>query len=236
MPKPDRRPALPAKADVASAQAKFKATRVEQGRTALYAPFDGIVAKIVGELGDIPPIAARRTDTADHRPHRRHLRFASPAPLDEGRCAQDLKPGQPVRISLDAFPAPGKGTAPYVSAVESRRARSISRWISRAPGSARQTAGRLQRADRDPCLRSAGRAPFPAAALLEGNRVLVYSRNGRLDERTVRPASPIGNFPDRRRRARRSHRHLPGKRRQGRRPVVPDDKVKAGKWAMPSSS
>src|SRR5574343_1621908 len=36
-----------AKADVAQAEAKLKATRVEQGRVALYAPFNGIVAKIV---------------------------------------------------------------------------------------------------------------------------------------------------------------------------------------------
>ena len=41
-----------AKADVAQAEAKLKATRVEQGRVVLYAPFDGTVAKIVGELGE----------------------------------------------------------------------------------------------------------------------------------------------------------------------------------------
>ena len=41
-----------AKADIAQAEAKLKTTRVEQGRVALYAPFDGIVAKIVGELGE----------------------------------------------------------------------------------------------------------------------------------------------------------------------------------------
>lgn len=41
-----------AKADVAQFQAKVSATRVEQGRTVLYAPFDGTVAKIVGEVGE----------------------------------------------------------------------------------------------------------------------------------------------------------------------------------------
>ena len=41
-----------AKADIAQAEAKLKATRVEQGRVALYAPFDGTVAKIVGASGN----------------------------------------------------------------------------------------------------------------------------------------------------------------------------------------
>ncbi|WP_186411224.1 efflux RND transporter periplasmic adaptor subunit, partial [Candidatus Propionivibrio aalborgensis] len=41
-----------ARADVAQFQAKVNATRVEQGRTVLYAPFDGTIAKIVGEVGE----------------------------------------------------------------------------------------------------------------------------------------------------------------------------------------
>ena len=41
-----------AKADVRQAEARLAATRVEQGRTVLYAPFDGTVAKIVGEIGE----------------------------------------------------------------------------------------------------------------------------------------------------------------------------------------
>ena len=41
-----------ARADVAQFQAKVTAVGVEQGRTVLYAPFDGIVAKIVGEVGE----------------------------------------------------------------------------------------------------------------------------------------------------------------------------------------
>ena len=40
------------KADVTQFQAKVNATRVEQGRTSLYAPFDGTIAKIVGEVGE----------------------------------------------------------------------------------------------------------------------------------------------------------------------------------------
>ncbi|MGZ8258827.1 MAG: efflux RND transporter periplasmic adaptor subunit, partial [Methylotenera sp.] len=41
-----------ARADVRQAQARVKVTKVEQDRTVLVAPFDGIVADIVGELGE----------------------------------------------------------------------------------------------------------------------------------------------------------------------------------------
>ncbi|HCZ16095.1 MAG TPA: efflux RND transporter periplasmic adaptor subunit, partial [Candidatus Accumulibacter sp.] len=37
-----------ARADLAQAEAKVRLTRVEQGRTVLYAPFAGTIAKIVG--------------------------------------------------------------------------------------------------------------------------------------------------------------------------------------------
>ena len=41
-----------ARADVVQAQARVNVTKVEQNRTVLVAPFDGIVADIVGELGE----------------------------------------------------------------------------------------------------------------------------------------------------------------------------------------
>ena len=91
------------KADVAQAEAKLRATRVEQGRVALYAPFDGIVAKIVGELGEYstpsppgvptPPAIDLIDDTC----------LYVKAPMDEVD-APKIHPGQPVRISLDALP------------------------------------------------------------------------------------------------------------------------------------
>jgi HlyD family secretion protein len=40
------------KADVAQGEASTKLARVQRGRTVLIAPFDGTVAKIVGELGE----------------------------------------------------------------------------------------------------------------------------------------------------------------------------------------
>src|SRR5574343_2077533 len=117
-----------AKADVAQAEAKLKATRVEQGRVALYAPFDGTVAKIVGELGEYstpsppgvptPPAIDLIDDTC----------LYVTAPMDEVDAPKIIV-GQPVRITLDALPGKvlaGKvrSVAPYVSAVE-KQARTV---------------------------------------------------------------------------------------------------------------
>ena len=63
-----------AKADVAQTQARVNATRVEQNRTVLYAPFAGTIAKIVGEVGEYStPSPPRCAHPARHRPDRRHL-------------------------------------------------------------------------------------------------------------------------------------------------------------------
>lgn len=179
-----------AKADVASAQAKFKATRVEQGRTALYAPFDGIVAKIVGELGEYstpsppgvptPPAIDLIDDTC----------LYVTAPMDEVD-APKIKPGQPVRISLDALPKqalPGKvrRVAPYVSAVE-KQARTVDIEVDfEAP----ESAGKLlvgYSADIEVILATRDKVVrVPTSALLEGGRVLIAGVDGRLAERRVK--------------------------------------------------
>ena len=55
-----------ARADVTQAQARVKVTKVEQDRTVLTAPFDGIVADIVGELGEYTtPCLLYTSDAAD---------------------------------------------------------------------------------------------------------------------------------------------------------------------------
>ena len=41
-----------ARADIRQAEARLRVTRIEQQRTVLVAPFDGTVAKIVGEIGE----------------------------------------------------------------------------------------------------------------------------------------------------------------------------------------
>lgn len=180
-----------AKADVASAQAKYKATRVEQNRTALYAPFDGIVAKIVGELGEYstpsppgvptPPAIDLIDDTC----------LYVTAPMDEVD-APKIKPGQPVRITLDALPKqviPGKvrRVAPYVSAVEKQaRTVDIEADFDQPEALGKLLVGysadvEILLAGRDKVLR------IPTAAILEGNRVLVFNpETEKLEERTIK--------------------------------------------------
>lgn len=117
-----------ARADVAQADARISVTRAEQGRTVLYAPFDGTVAKIVGELGEYstpsPPgvLTPPAIDLIDESC------LYVKAPMDE-IDAPKIKVGLPVRVSLDALPKqPLKGrvkrVAPYVSAVE-KQARTV---------------------------------------------------------------------------------------------------------------
>lgn len=178
-----------AKADVAAAEAKWQATRVEQGRTALYAPFAGIVAKIVGELGEYstpsppgvptPPAIDLIDDTC----------LYVTAPMDEVD-APKIKAGQSVRITLDALPKqvlPGRvrRVAPYVSAVE-KQARTVDIEVDfDTPEAGKLLVG--YSADVEILLE--GRAQvlrIPTAALQEGGKVLVYNPDsGKLEERKV---------------------------------------------------
>ena len=179
-----------AKADVVQFQAKVAATRVEQGRTVLYAPFDGIVAKIVGEVGEYstpsppgvptPPAIDLIDDTC----------LYVEAPMDEVD-APKIRPGQPVRISLDALPRQSfagkvKRVAPYVSAVEKQaRTVDIEATFDRPEEPGQLLVGysadvEVILAVRDNVVR------VPTAALLEGGRVLVAGKAGTLEERTIR--------------------------------------------------
>jgi HlyD family secretion protein len=178
-----------AKADVAQAEAKLKATRVEQGRVALYAPFDGTVAKIVGELGEYSTPSPPGVPTPPAIDLIDDSCLYVKAPMDEVD-APKIALGQPVRITLDALPGkvlPGKvrRVAPYVSAVE-KQARTVDIEVDFvAPGEA----GRLlvgYSADveiildgRDDVLR------VPTAAIQEGGKVLVFA-DGKLEERPVK--------------------------------------------------
>ncbi len=181
-----------AKADVAQAEARLKATRVEQGRVALYAPFDGTVAKIVGELGEYstpsppgvptPPAIDLIDDTC----------LYVKAPMDEVDAPKIIV-GQPVRVTLDALPGkiiPGKvrRVAPYVSAVE-KQARTVDVEVDFARP---EETGKLlvgYSADveiildgRDNVLR------IPTAAIQEGGRVLLFNPDsGKLEARQIKP-------------------------------------------------
>jgi HlyD family secretion protein len=178
-----------AKTDVAQAQARVDVTRVVQGRTVLVAPFDGTVAKIVGEVGEYstpsPPGVATppAIDLIDDSC------LYVKAPMDEVD-APKIAVGQPVRITLDAlpkksFPGKVKRVAPYVSAVE-KQARTVDiEAIFDDPASP----GRLlvgYSADVEIILdvrRDVVRVP--TSTLLEGGRVLVLT-DGKIAERKVK--------------------------------------------------
>jgi len=178
-----------ARTDVAQAQARVEVARVAQGRTVLVAPFDGTVAKIVGEVGEYstpsPPGVATppAIDLIDDSC------LYVEAPMDEVD-APKIKVGQPVRITLDAlpkqsFPGKVKRVAPYVTAVE-KQARTVD---IEATFDDPASVGPLlvgYSADVEIILEVRKDAlRVPTSALLEGGRVLILA-DGKLAERKVK--------------------------------------------------
>jgi len=177
-----------ARSDVGQAQARVRLVDTTRQRTELVAPFDGTVAKIVGEVGEystpsppgiqMPPAIDLIDETC--------LYVA--APMDEVD-APKIAVGQPVRITLDALPGRDfagrvRRIAPYVTAVE-KQARTVEIEVDFIDP---KSAGRLlvgYSADvevildvRENVLR------VPSSALLRGDRVLLL-QDGRLVERPV---------------------------------------------------
>jgi HlyD family secretion protein len=178
------------KADVAQFQAKVSATRVEQGRTSLYAPFDGTIAKIVGEVGEYSTPSPPGVQTPPAIDLFDDSCLYVKAPMDEVD-APKIQAGQTVRISLDAFPKqsfPGKvkRVAPYVSAVEKQaRTVDIEATLDKAEEPGKLLVGYSADIEvildvRDNVVR------VPTSALLEGGRVLVAGSDGKLEERKVK--------------------------------------------------
>ena len=178
------------RADIAQAQARLVASKVELGRTVLYAPFDGTIAKIVGEIGEYSTPSPPGVPTPPAIDLIDDSCLYVKAPMDEVD-APKIQIGQPVRISLDAlpkqtFPGTVKRVAPYVSAVE-KQARTVD---IEANFDKPEEAGKLlvgYSADievilavRDDVVR------VPTSALLEGGRVLVASADGKLEERQIK--------------------------------------------------
>jgi len=189
-----------AKADVRQSEARLAATRVEPGRIVLIAPFDGTVAKIVGEVGEYSTPSPPGVPTPPAIDLIDDSCLYVEAPMDE-IDAPKIKPGQTARIRLDAygnrqFDGKVRRVAPYVTAVE-KQARTVDVEVDfAAPAEAR---GLLvgYSADveillevRDGVLR------IPTAALQEGNRVLLFDADGRLVERNVKPGLANWEFTE----------------------------------------
>ena len=179
-----------AKADVVQTQARLAATRVEQSRTVVYAPFAGTVAKIVGELGEYSTPSPPGVPTPPAIDLIDETCLYVRAPMDEVD-APKIAPGQPVRISFDALPKqsfPGKvrRVAPYVSAVEKQaRTVDIEATLDSGQAAPRLLVGysanvEVVLAGRDNVLR------VPTSALQEGGRVLLAGADGKLQERVLK--------------------------------------------------
>ena len=185
------------KADIAQAEAKLKATRVEQGRIALYAPFDGTVAKIVGELGEYSTPSPPGVPTPPAIDLIDDSCLYVKAPMDEVD-APKIQAGQPVRITLDALPGqqiPGKvrRVAPYVSAVE-KQARTVDIEVDFSDKPGRLLVGYSADVEivldrRDNVLR------IPTSAIQEGGKVLAVAGD-KLEERPVKPGLANWEFTE----------------------------------------
>jgi HlyD family secretion protein len=179
-----------AKADVLQTQARVNATRVEQNRTVLYAPFAGTVAKIVGEVGEYSTPSPPGVPTPPAIDLIDDSCLYVRAPMDEVD-APKISAGQAVRISFDAlpkqsFPGKVKRVAPYVSAVEKQaRTVDIEATLDADKSPPRLLVGysadvEVVLAVRENVVR------VPTSALQEGGRVLIAGADGTLQERTVK--------------------------------------------------
>lgn len=177
------------KADVAQSQARVAVVRSARQRTVLVAPFDGTVAKIVGEVGEYSTPSPPGVPTPPAIDLIDDACLYVKAPMDEVD-APKISAGQPVRITLDALPGrtfPGKvrRVAPYVTAVE-KQARTVEIEVVFDDPKA---AGRLlvgYSADVEVILdvrRNVLRVP--TAALMQGGKVLLLEGD-RLVERAVK--------------------------------------------------
>lgn len=174
---------------VASATVALAETQLRQA--ALYAPFDGIVAEVNGEVGEFatpsPPGVATppAVDLIDDS-----CLYVT-APVDEVDAAR-LRVGLPARLSLDAFRDrhfSGRVTrlAPYVLDLE-KQARTVDVDVAfdPVPKDIALLAG--QSADIEVILDRREMTRLPTEAVQEGNRVLVYDpASGKLSARTFSP-------------------------------------------------
>ena len=174
---------------VAEGEARIQASRADTDRTVLRAPFAGIVAEVNGEIGEyltpsppgIPTLPA--VDLIDDS-----CLYVS-APIDEVDAAQ-LKVGMSGRVSLDAyrgqhFKGKVRRIAPYVLAVE-KQARTAEVEVEfDQPGAAKHLLVgysadiEIVVTGRDDAVR------VPTPALMPGNRVLLLTANGLLEERKI---------------------------------------------------
>ena len=185
-----------AEAETETSARQLESISADLDRTVIVAPFDGTIAKINGELGEIstpsptgiamPPAIDLIDDSC----------LYVKAPMDEVD-APKIQFGQPVRISVEAhkgkyYTGTVRRVAPYITALE-KQARTVDVDIAFAnPEEAR---GLLvgYSADVEIVLASKPDALLiPVNALRKDNKVLILSSNGVILERAV--ATGIANW------------------------------------------
>ena len=174
---------------VQEAEARISASRADTARTVMRAPFEGIVAEVNGEVGEfltpsppgIPTLPA--IDLIDDS-----CLYVT-APIDEVDAAQ-LRVGMAGRITLDAyrgthFPGKVRRIAPYVLALE-KQARTVEVEVEfDAPGEVRHLLVGYSADIEIVVVARDGVLRIATAALMPGNRVMVLSPEGTLEERRV---------------------------------------------------
>lgn len=179
-----------ARADVQQSRAGVAAARATLTRTVLRAPFAGVVAKITGELGEFTTPSPPGIPTPPAIDLIDDQCLYVTAPIDEVDVAR-VRLGQPAWISIDALPGrrfPGRvrRVPPYVRDLE-KQARTVDVEVefSSTEDVKALLVGYSADAEiildlRENVLR------VPTQALLEGNRVLLFTSNpGKLEERQV---------------------------------------------------
>lgn len=178
-----------AKAQIKEAKARIDLADAGIEKSTIVAPFDGIIAKVSGELGEFttpsppgiptPPAIDLIDDSC----------LYVTAPIDEVD-APAIRIGMPTRITLDAFPGrhfAGRVSriAPYVLDIE-KQARTVDVDVDFVNRKDEKPLLVGYSADAEVILAShAAALRIPTRALLEGNRVLVL-KEGKLEERTVK--------------------------------------------------
>jgi HlyD family secretion protein len=182
-------------------KARVDVARAALERTILMAPFDGVIAEINAKLGEFVTPSPPGIPTLPAIDLIGEQCLYVSAPIDEVD-APAVRPGQPARITLDAFAGRQfKGrvqrVAPYVLDVE-KQARTVeveAAFIDHA-----ETDNLLPgySADIEVILDSrANVLRVPTEAVLEGYRVLVYDpRTGRLEERQFKPGLANWKFTE----------------------------------------
>lgn len=173
-------------------KARVDVARAALERTILRAPFDGVIAEINAKLGEFVTPSPPGIPTLPAIDLIGEQCLYVSAPIDEVD-APAVRPGQPARITLDAFAGrqfKGKvrRVAPYVLDLE-KQARTVE--VEAAFTDQAETDNLLPgySADIEVILDSrANVLRVPTEAVLEGHRVLVYDpQSGELQERQFKP-------------------------------------------------